>query len=60
MIKEAKFYRKQAEKAERMARSTSEADTVQGFQALARAYRSQAKVLKRSRRNKRKQSNPAG
>ena len=46
MVKEAKFFRKQADKAERMARSASDAETTQSYLNLANAYRSQADVLK--------------
>jgi hypothetical protein len=46
MVKETKFLRKQAMKAERMARSASDAEISQSFQNMATAYRSQADVLK--------------
>ena len=46
MVKEAKFFRKQAVKAERMALSVSDAEISQRFLNLAKAYRSQADVLK--------------
>ena len=54
MIKESKFFRKQAEKAERMALATSDEEASQGLSNLAKAYRSQADVLKP--RNKLKKS----
>jgi hypothetical protein len=54
MIKESKFFRKQAEKAERMALATSDEEASQGLSNLAKAYRSQADVLKQ--RNKLKKS----
>jgi hypothetical protein len=44
MVKETKFFRKQA-KAERMARSASDAEISQSFLNMAKAYRSQADVL---------------
>jgi hypothetical protein len=50
MVKEAKFFRKQAEKAERIARSASDADVSQNLSALARAYRGQAEMLKKSKK----------
>jgi hypothetical protein len=53
MIKEIKFFRKQAEKAERMARATADEETSQGLTNLAMAYRSQADALKRSKKLKR-------
>jgi hypothetical protein len=46
MVKETKFFRKQAVKAERMARSVSDAEISQRFLNMAKAYRSQADVLK--------------
>jgi hypothetical protein len=46
MAKEIKFFRKQAAKAERMARSASDAEISQSFLNMAKAYRSQADVLK--------------
>jgi hypothetical protein len=42
MIKESKFFRKQAEKAERMARATPDEEASQNLTNLATAYRSQA------------------
>ena len=46
MVKETKFFRKQAAKAERMARSVSDAEISERFLNMAKAYRSQADVLK--------------
>jgi hypothetical protein len=46
MVKATKFFRKQAVKAERMARSVSDAEISQSFLSMAKAYRSQADVLK--------------
>jgi hypothetical protein len=50
MVKEVKFFRKQAEKAERMARATSDAESSQNLANLAMAYRSQADVLKKGKK----------
>jgi hypothetical protein len=50
MIKAAKFFRKQAEKAERMARATSDQEASQNLSNLAQAYRSQADVLKKNKK----------
>jgi hypothetical protein len=52
MIKVPKFFRQQAEKAERMARATADEETAKGLSDLAMAYRSQADVLKRSKKLK--------
>jgi hypothetical protein len=46
MVKEAKFFRKQAAKAERMARTVSDAEISERFLSLAKVYRSQADLLK--------------
>jgi hypothetical protein len=51
MIKEVKFFRKQAEKAERMARATSDEESSRNLANLALAYRSQADALKKSKKN---------
>jgi hypothetical protein len=50
MVKDLKFFRKQAEKAERMARATSDEEASQSLTNLAQAYRSQADALKRSKK----------
>jgi hypothetical protein len=55
MVKEAKFFRKQADKAEQAASRISDPDTSDNLRALAAAYRSQAEAIKR---NKRKQKKP--
>jgi hypothetical protein len=52
MVKETKFFRKQAAKAERMARSTPDAEISQSFLNMAKAYRSQADVLKMAKNKK--------
>lgn len=49
MVKEAKFFRKQADKAERMSRAISDAEAAQSLSNLAKAYRSQADALKAKR-----------
>jgi hypothetical protein len=49
MIKETRFFRKQADKAERMARATPDEETSQNLSNLAQAYRSQADALKKSK-----------
>jgi hypothetical protein len=46
MVKAAKFFRKQAVKAERMALTVSDAEISERFLSMAKAYRSQADVLK--------------
>jgi hypothetical protein len=49
MVKETKFFRKQAKKAERMARAVSDAEAAESLSNLAEAYRNQADVLKAKR-----------
>ena len=55
MVKEGKFFRKQAAKAERLARSVSDPEISQSFLNLAKAYRSQADVLKAKKKSGNKQ-----
>ncbi|WOH60386.1 MULTISPECIES: hypothetical protein [Bradyrhizobium] len=50
MVKEIKQLRKQAEKAARAAKTVADAEVSQELQALARAFTSQADVLKSKRR----------
>jgi hypothetical protein len=50
MIKEIKFFRKQAEKAERRARATSDEEASHSLANLALAYRRQADALKKSKK----------
>ena len=50
MVKEIKFFRKQADKAERMARAISDVEASQSLSNLAKAYRSQANVLKMAKK----------
>jgi hypothetical protein len=52
MVKETKFFRKQAEKAERMALATSNEEASQSLSNLAKAYRSQADALSKSKKLK--------
>jgi nanoRNase/pAp phosphatase (c-di-AMP/oligoRNAs hydrolase) len=52
MVKETKFFRKQAEKAERMALATSDEEASHSLSNLAQAYRSQADALKKSKKLK--------
>jgi hypothetical protein len=52
MAKDAKLFRKQAAKAERVARSISDAEVSQDLNNLAEAYRRQADALKKSKKNK--------
>ena len=52
MVKETKFFRKQAEKAERMALATSDEEASQSLSNLAQAYRSQADALKKTKKLK--------
>ena len=48
MVKQAKFFRLQAAKAERLARTTDNSETALNFSSLADAYRSQADALRKS------------
>jgi hypothetical protein len=52
MVKETKFFRKQAEKAERMALATPDEEASQSLSNLAQAYRSQADALKKRKKLK--------
>jgi hypothetical protein len=54
MPKETKFLRKQADKAERRARATADAEVSENLLNLARAYRAQADVLKAKRKQEKK------
>src|SRR5258707_4979530 len=56
MVKEPKFCRKQAAKAERMARTVSDTEISQSFLNMAKAYRSQADMLKTKKLKTRKKS----
>jgi len=50
MVKQTKFFRKQAQKAEQAARRALDPDRAAGLRAMALAYRSQADVLKRKKK----------
>jgi hypothetical protein len=54
MVKETKFFRKQAAKAERMAQTASDVEVSQNFLNMAKAYRSQADVLKAKQKSGKK------
>jgi hypothetical protein len=58
MVKETKFFRKQAEKAERMARAASDEEVSQNLSDLAQAYRSQADALKKAKKKPGKKDKP--
>jgi hypothetical protein len=55
MVKESKFFRKQAEKAERMARAISDLGAAESLSNLAKAYRRQADTIKAKRKPSKKQ-----
>jgi hypothetical protein len=52
MVKETKFFRKQADKAERMAQSATDVEIPQRYLNMAQAYRSQAEILKAKNKKK--------
>jgi hypothetical protein len=54
MAKETKFLRKQADKAERRARVTADAEVSENLLNLARAYRTQADVMKKRKQEKKR------
>jgi hypothetical protein len=54
MVKEAKFFRKRAAKAELMALTVSDAEISERFLGMAKAYRGQADVLKSKKKTKKK------
>jgi hypothetical protein len=54
MVKPTKYLRKQADKAEASARRSSDIEMAENFLAMARAYRSQAKSLKKQKKNRSK------
>jgi hypothetical protein len=58
MIKETKFFRKQADKAEQMARVASDEETSRNLTNLASAYRSQAAALKKNEKKSGKKHKP--
>jgi hypothetical protein len=57
MAKESKFFRKQAERAERMALAASDDEISRSLSNLANAYRSQADVLKQRSKLKKSKNN---
>jgi hypothetical protein len=54
MVKETKFFRKQARKADAAAFRASDTELEADLRALAQAYRSQAEILKRKKDQKAK------
>ena len=56
MVKPIKYLRKQALKAEAAAQRVSDEEISGGFLAMARAYRSQAEILKAKRQLKKSKS----
>jgi hypothetical protein len=56
MVKEAKFFRRQAVRAETAARAASDAEISQRLLAMAEGYRSQASFLKKRRKKKLKKT----
>ncbi|WP_156928561.1 hypothetical protein [Bradyrhizobium sp. th.b2] len=56
MAKMIKSLRKQADKAERASLSTLDRDLAEGLQAMARAYRAQADVIKSKKKKTKKAS----
>jgi hypothetical protein len=52
MVKERKFFRKQADRAEHAASRTSDPERAANLRALATAFRSQADIIKRKRKEK--------
>jgi hypothetical protein len=59
MVKETKFFRKQADKAERLARSAADVEIARNFLNMARAYRAQAEVLKAKKKAEKRRSSHA-
>ncbi|UGA47154.1 hypothetical protein HU230_0014355 [Bradyrhizobium quebecense] len=57
-MKMAKAVRKQAQTAERVASATADAIVADQMRSLARAFRSQAEILKKKEKQKKKQSRP--
>ena len=54
MVKEVKFLRKQANKAERMAQSANEPEITRNYLSMARGFRTQAEILKAKKQLKKK------
>jgi hypothetical protein len=59
MVKEAKYFRKQAEKAERLSRALSDGEGAENLHALSQAYRSQADMLKKSKKARKAKKKPS-
>jgi hypothetical protein len=59
MVKEAKYFRKQAEKAERLSRALSDSEGAEDLYALSQAYRSQADMLKKSEKARKPKKKPS-
>lgn len=61
MVKEKKFFRRQADKAERAAGQTSDPERAEGLRALATAFRHQAEAIKgRKKATKKRGRKPSG
>jgi hypothetical protein len=58
MVKPTKFFKKQAERAQRMALATTDTEASENFLSLALAYRSQADALKKSKKKSDKKEKP--
>jgi len=56
MVKVAEVVRKQAAKAERMARATSDDEISERYLSMAKAYRSKADVLKAKMESRKRRS----
>jgi hypothetical protein len=52
MVKEVKYFKKQADKAETAARASSDAEVSEGLLAMALGYRHQAALIKRQQGKK--------
>jgi hypothetical protein len=50
MVKEAKYFRKQADRAEAAARSASDTEVSEGLLAMALGYRHQAALIKKKQK----------
>ena len=58
MVKEAKDFRKQADRAETAARASSNAEVSEGLLAMALGYRHQAALIKKRHKEKPKAKKP--
>lgn len=52
MVKEAKYFRKQADRAEAAARAASDTEVSEGLLAMALGYRHQAALIKKKQKAK--------